>query len=265
MGVLGSESRRRGPEPVNIGSITGRDGKCESAQRGESWRGVPTGPAISYTRGSIRFRLFFRHPLGRQFGRSCGAAVIHQPPKRGLLGPIACGLAAAVIVVYLPALWCDFIYDDFLVVHARPVPSGWSEIVSVFTTRQADNLPYYRPLTWLTIDLQNAVHGQSAAAFHAFNVLLASCWALSVFWLLLSSSLRLSWSAALVGALAASVHPVSACAIYPVSSGRETLLAAVAITAAAPQMAAPEPEGSTQEQERERADHQGGNQRYGRG
>ncbi len=157
---------------------------------------------------------------------------MHQPPKRGLLGPIACGLAAAVIVVYLPALWCDFIYDDFLVVHARPVPSGWSEIVSVFTTRQADNLPYYRPLTWLTIDLQNAVHGQSAAAFHAFNVLLASCWALSVFWLLLSSSLRLSWSVAVVGALAATVHPVSACAIYPVSSGRETLLAAVAITAA---------------------------------
>ena len=145
---------------------------------------------------------------------------------------MACGLAAAVVVVYLPALWCDFIYDDFLVVHARSVPSSFSDVVSVFTTRQADNLPYYRPLTWLTIDLQNAFHGQSAAAFHAFNVLLAACWALSAFWLFLSPSLRLTWSAALVAALMAAVHPVSACAIYPVSSGRETLLAAVAITAA---------------------------------
>ncbi|HAB12362.1 MAG TPA: hypothetical protein DCE47_11810 [Planctomycetaceae bacterium] len=187
---------------------------------------------MSYTRGSIRFSLLFCHPFDRPFGDGCGATVMHQPPKRGLLGPMACGLAAAVIVVYLPALWCDFIYDDFLVVHARSVPSGFSDVVSVFTTRQADNLPYYRPLTWLTIDLQNAAHGQSATAFHAFNVLLASCWALSVFWLLLSPSMRLTWSAALVGALMAAVHPVSACAIYPVSSGRETLLAAVAITAA---------------------------------
>ena len=187
---------------------------------------------MSYTRGSIRFSLLFCHPFGRPFGDGCGATVMHQPPKRGLLGPMACGLAAAVIVVYLPALWCDFIYDDFLVVHARSVPSGFSDVVSVFTTRQADNLPYYRPLTWLTIDLQNAAHGQSATAFHAFNVLLGSCWALSVFWLLLSPSMRLTWSAALVGALMAAVHPVSACAIYPVSSGRETLLAAVAITAA---------------------------------
>ena len=145
---------------------------------------------------------------------------------------MACGLAAAVIVVYLPALWCDFIYDDFLVVHARSVPSSFSDVVSVFTTRQADNLPYYRPLTWLTIDFQNALHGPSAAAFHAFNVLLAACWGLSIFWLLLSPSLRLTWPAALVGALLAAVHPVSACAIYPVSSGRETLLAAVVITAA---------------------------------
>ena len=188
---------------------------------------------MSYTRGSIRFSLLFCHSFDRPFGDGCGATAMHQPPKRGLLGPMACGLAAAVIVVYLPALWCDFIYDDFLVIHARSVPSDFSDAVSVFTTRQADNLPYYRPLTWLTIDLQNAVHGQSAAAFHAFNVLLASCWALSVFWLLLSPSMRLSWSAALVGAGMAAVHPVSACAIYPVSSGRETLLAAVAITAAA--------------------------------
>ena len=158
---------------------------------------------------------------------------MHQPPTRGLLGPIACGVSAVVIVVYLPALWCGFIYDDFLIVHARPVPDGWSEWLSVFTTRQADNLPYYRPLTWLSIDVQNALHGHSAVAFHAINVLLAACWAASVFWLLLSPGLRLSWPAATVGALAVAVHPVAACAIYPVTSGRETLLAAVAITSAA--------------------------------
>lgn len=155
-----------------------------------------------------------------------------QPPVRGLFVAIACGLATAVIVVYLPALWCDFIYDDYPVVHARPVPAGWGDWVSVFTTRQADNLPYYRPLTWLTIDIQNALHGHWAMAFHAVNVLLGACWAVSVFWLLLSPGLRLNWLAAATGALVAAWHPVSACVIYPVSSGRETLLAALAITLA---------------------------------
>ncbi len=160
------------------------------------------------------------------------AVAMSQPPVRGLFVALACGLATAVIVVYLPALWCDFIYDDYLVVHARPVPAGWGDWVSVFTTRQAGNLPYYRPLTWLTIDIQNALHGHWAIGFHAVNVLLGACWAVSVFWLLLSPGLRLSWLAAATGALVAAWHPVSACVIYPVSSGRETLLAAVAITLA---------------------------------
>jgi len=157
---------------------------------------------------------------------------MHPSPARGLPGPIACGLAAVVIVVYLPALGCGFIYDDYLVVHSRNVPTGWSEWVSIFTSRQADNLPYYRPLTWLTIDVQTALHGHSAVPFHAVNVLLAACFVASVFWLLLSSCLRLSWPAAAVGSMVAALHPVAACAVYPVSSGRETLLAAVAITLA---------------------------------
>jgi len=157
---------------------------------------------------------------------------MHSPPARGLPGSIACGLAAVVIVVYLPALWCEFIYDDYLVVHSRSVPTGFGEWIAIFTTRQAENLPYYRPLTWLTIDVQTALHGHSAAAFHAVNVLLAAGFAVSVFWLLLSSCFRLSWPSAAVGAMAAAVHPVAACTVYPVSSGRETLMAAVAITLA---------------------------------
>jgi Tfp pilus assembly protein PilF len=157
---------------------------------------------------------------------------MHSPSARGLPGPIACGLAALVIVAYLPALGCDFIYDDYLVIHSRSVPTGWSEWISIFTTRQADNLPYYRPLTWLTIDVQTAWHGHWAMAFHAVNVLLAACFVASVFWLLLARCLRLSWPLAALGALAAALHPVAACTVYPVSSGRETLLAAVAITLA---------------------------------
>jgi len=158
--------------------------------------------------------------------------VSHEAARRGLLPTLACGVAAVVVVTYLPSLWCDFIYDDFLVIHARPIPQVWGEWGEVFTTRQADNLPYYRPLTWLTVDLQNAWHGTSAPAFHAANVLLASAWAVLLFWLFLSRCFQLSPATASLASLAVVLHPVSACAIYPVSSGRESLLAALAMTAA---------------------------------
>lgn len=155
-----------------------------------------------------------------------------QPLSRGTALTAACGLAVLVIACYLPSLWCGFIYDDFKMVHSRPVIESIDDVAGVFTKRQTDNLPYYRPLTWLSLDLQSLVHGRSALLFHGANLLLASTWASALLWLFSTPVLKLSRRGALVAAGLAAMHPVTACVVYPISSGREALLPALCMTAA---------------------------------
>lgn len=170
-------------------------------------------------------------PLGQTC--SCRTLIMPtQPLSRGTVLTAASGLAVLVIACYLPSLWCGFIYDDFKMVHSRPALESVDDAVSVFTTRQTDNLPYYRPLTWLSLDLQSLVHGRSALLFHAANLLLVSGWACGLLWLFSVPLFRLSWRGALMATGLAAVHPVTACVVYPISSGRETLLPALCMTVA---------------------------------
>ena len=147
------------------------------------------------------------------------------PGWRVAAAPIA--LALFVAGLYAPALRNGFVYDDRILILEQPAPREASDLGSVFSERHWWNLPYYRPVSRLTMVLQKALHGNEPAPFHAFNVALAVAAALLLFALLRQPRLGVARGPALLAAALFAAHPVMSDCVYPVSSGRETLLPVV--------------------------------------
>jgi tetratricopeptide (TPR) repeat protein len=140
-------------------------------------------------------------------------------------GPLA--LALLVGVVYAPSLDHGFVYDDRILIVEQPAPRSASELASVFAERHWWNLPYYRPLSRVTMVWQKGLHGNDPAPYHALNAALA----LAAAWLLLAllrhPEFGIARGPALAAAALLAVHPVSSDCVYPIASGRETLLPVV--------------------------------------
>lgn len=129
-------------------------------------------------------------------------------------------LVIAVLAVYLPASSNGFIYDDSQVILAQEAPRTPGGVARIFGERHFYNLPYYRPVTRATLLVQKSLHGADPVPFHLFNAALAAVAALLA-WRLVSvcGGPRPVLAAALF-----SLHPIASSCVYPVSSGRETLL-----------------------------------------
>jgi len=116
-------------------------------------------------------------------------------------------LAAAVLVVFWPAVGCDFTnYDDPAYFAENPHVLGglsWSSVK--WALRTTDNASWY-PVTWLSFLLDATLFGRCAAGPHLMNVLFHAANTVLVFLLLrrLTGSL---WRSALVAALFA-LHPL---------------------------------------------------------
>jgi len=145
----------------------------------------------------------------------------------------------AVLIIYAPALYLPFQFDDALFLRDDNVRLGRLEAFLV--------PPAPRLLAWLTFVLQNQWHGFSPAHFHAFNVVVHALNAVlvcAVLFLLigdvgdkrrqfhsgvsassLESRATAAGIAALVGALVFALHPVQTEPVYYVYQ-RSTLLAA---------------------------------------
>lgn len=141
-------------------------------------------------------------------------------------------LFAAVVFVYWPSASFDFIYDDTQVITLARAPESIADWARVFAERHFYNLPYYRPVTRSTLLLQKAVWGDRAAPFHLFNALLAGVAAALAFFLLQRPPFRLEPARAACAASLFALHPIASSCVYPISSGRETLLPTVWILAA---------------------------------
>jgi tetratricopeptide (TPR) repeat protein len=151
---------------------------------------------------------------------------------RGL--PLA--LFAGVTLVYAPALRHGFVYDDFEVILAQPAPRSAGDLARVFAEPHGlplSKLPYYRPVTRASLLLQKAWHGDAPALFHLGNALLAGVAALAAYVFLRRDAFGLPAIAAALGAAAFAVHPVASSVVYPIASGRETLVPAIGFVAAA--------------------------------
>src|SRR2546428_10631927 len=81
-------------------------------------------------------------------------------------------VAARAVIVYLGALWNEFVWDDQVIILGNPLVQTWAGLATAFAS------PYwppfvggylYRPLTLLTYVLDWHIGG--AAGFHAVNLL----------------------------------------------------------------------------------------------
>lgn len=133
-------------------------------------------------------------------------------------------LFLATYIVYLPSLFNNFVYDDYIVILNDEANLSLSGLVNIFSTEHYPFLPYYRPIVRLTFVLQKALFGTgSAFTYHLVNIFIAGLLG-SVVYKLLNKHFKLSNLLSLLGGLLVIVHPVTSSSVYPAASGRETLL-----------------------------------------
>ena len=133
-------------------------------------------------------------------------------------------LFVAVVGVYLPSVDHGFLYDDYEVILSNAPLRSVQDLGRILTERHFLTLPYYRPVVRSSLLLQRALHGDEPGPFHLFNACLAGLIALIAYALLRLPvfGLRPKW--AVLAAAAFALHPVASSCVYPIASGRETLL-----------------------------------------
>ncbi len=142
-------------------------------------------------------------------------------------------LFAVVALFYSILSYCNgFIYDDHEVIEAQAAPHSVSDVARIFAERHFYNLPYYRPITRTTLLLQKTIHGERPGPFHVFNAVLMGLGAALGYALARRPVFGLGKAEATAVAVLFSIHPVASSCVYPISSGRETLMPAVWILGA---------------------------------
>ena len=132
-----------------------------------------------------------------------------------------------MLAVYAPSLRHDFVYDDFEVILQQEPLRSPADLLHVFLEPHglpSSQLPYYRAVPRATLLLQKTLQGDVPWPFHLGNALLAAAAGIVAFALLrlpvFGTALPVAWLAAALFA----VHPVASSVVYPIASGRETLL-----------------------------------------
>ena len=155
-----------------------------------------------------------------------------QPVTRPVFGSRYFYLALLLLlaaVTYAPSFNNDFIYDDIELVVNRPAAQGIGDVVNVFAEPHWHNLAYYRPLSGVTMLLQKTWHGNVPFAFHLFNWALVCVAGMLFFALLRLPVFGVGRMPAFLAAALFVVHPITSSCVYPICSGRETLLPGVFI------------------------------------
>ncbi len=155
-----------------------------------------------------------------------GVATEAAPPRwRAASWPIL--LALLVSLVYAPSVTNGFVYDDGVLIVNAPAPASAGEVLRVFGERHWKGLPYYRPIPRATMLWQKLLHGNDAAPYHLFNLSLMVLAALAAYGLLRHRAFGLPRGACFLGAALFAVHPLASETVYPIASGRETLIPAL--------------------------------------
>lgn len=138
-------------------------------------------------------------------------------------------LLVVVTGIYFPSIENGFLYDDYEVILSHPPIQSIEDVGHVFTERHFPTLPYYRPVVRFSLLLQRAIHGDQPQPFHAFNVLLMGVAAVLAYGLLRLPIFNLEPLPALIASFLFALHPVASSCVYPIASGRETLMPGVFI------------------------------------
>ena len=141
---------------------------------------------------------------------------------------LALALALGATALYAtPSLRSGFLYDDHEVILGAPPPRSVTELGRVFLEPHFRGLPYYRPVVRATLLGQRMLHGDVPAPFHAVNAALAGAVACLAFALLRLPAFGVRPAPAALAAALFVAHPIASSVVYPIASGRETLLPAV--------------------------------------
>ncbi|MHC4067030.1 MAG: tetratricopeptide repeat protein, partial [Planctomycetota bacterium] len=146
-------------------------------------------------------------------------------PWRRLLRPAI--LFILVVGLYGRSASNDFVYDDIVLIVDQAAPRSVWGVFEVFGERHWYNLPYYRPVCRLTMVGQKFVHGDQPGAYHLFNAVLMGIASGVAYALLRRPALGIRPLPALLGAALFALHPIASCTVYPICSGRESLMPAV--------------------------------------
>ncbi len=136
-------------------------------------------------------------------------------------------LFAFVALTYVPSLRNELIYDDRPLILRHGGAHSLEDVAQIFREPHFPQAPYYRPITRTTLLLQKAWHGDNPVPFHWFNLLLAGAVAVAVDVLLRRPRFGIPAPIAWGTAALLLVHPVASSCVYPVCSGRETMLPAL--------------------------------------
>ena len=130
--------------------------------------------------------------------------------------PGAAVLAAAAVLVYLPAMRGGFIWDDDILVTENPAVKTLNGLFAIwFGNWQGD----YIPLTLTTFWAEWHLWGMHAAGYHIVNILLHAANAVLLWRVLARLGVPGSWLAALLFA----VHPVCASSVVWIAERKNTL------------------------------------------
>jgi hypothetical protein len=116
-------------------------------------------------------------------------------------------LLAAVVLVYGNTLVNDFTMDDGLYVANNPQVTAPS-VRALFTANKFSNV--FRPVTFATLALNQALNGGKPFGFHLFNLMLhaAVTWLLYLLLLAILGTSPHSKTVAFVASLLFAVHPI---------------------------------------------------------
>src|SRR5438034_3953851 len=129
---------------------------------------------------------------------------------------LVAAIIIAVMLVYLPALRGDFVWDDFLLITGNPLLQNFSGLVEIWSGgRTADYFPVTNTVFWTVHHLFVG----NATGYHAVNVLLEAAYALLVWRLLVRLNIPGAWLAGLIFG----IHPVHVASVAWISELKNLL------------------------------------------
>src|SRR5438094_351271 len=129
---------------------------------------------------------------------------------------LVAAIIIAVVLVYLPALRGDFVWDDFLLITGNPLLQNFSGLVEIWSGgRTADYFPLTNTIFWI----EHHLFGANATGYHAVNILLQIANALLVWRLLTRLNIPGAWLAGLIFG----IHPVHVASVAWISELKNLL------------------------------------------
>src|SRR6184192_264500 len=129
---------------------------------------------------------------------------------------LVAAIIVAVVVVYLPALRGNFVWDDFLLITGNPLLQNFSGLLEIWSGgRTADYFPLTNTIFWI----EHHLFGANATGYHAVNILLQIANALLVWRLLTRLNIPGAWLAGLIFG----IHPVHVASVAWISELKNLL------------------------------------------